>query len=208
MAYHIKILGKMQRRAMIWILGAFKTSPSYSIEAIAGLIPIKLHLQKLGGRSQLQASKLSPSHLLCLLIDLQLNFSSSNFKAVALDFLTNRQCSLVKGHLVDMANRSYECFPSFAPLNSEFSPSFRIIDNFSDCISFNVCDKEKDIKLHAQELDNMVLDSSLLSSSQMVDLFFFLSFLFSFFFSVYFPISLFLEQLGLGLIGHAVTTVT
>ena len=53
MAYHLKVLGKMQRRVAIWILGAFKTSPSYGIEAIAGLIPIKLHLQKLGGRLQL-----------------------------------------------------------------------------------------------------------------------------------------------------------
>ena len=44
MTYHLKALGKMQRRAAIWILGAFKTSPSYSIKAIAGLIPIKLHL--------------------------------------------------------------------------------------------------------------------------------------------------------------------
>ena len=52
-AYYIKILEKMQRRAAIWILGAFKTSPSYGIKAIVGLIPIKLHLQKLGGQSQL-----------------------------------------------------------------------------------------------------------------------------------------------------------
>jgi len=69
MAYHLKILGKMQRRAALWILGAFKTSPSYGIEAIVGLIPINLHLQKLGGRSQLRASKLSSSHLICLLIE-------------------------------------------------------------------------------------------------------------------------------------------
>jgi len=47
-----------------------------------------------------------------------------------------------------------------------------------------------------------------LSSSQTVDLVFLLSSIFIFiFFSVYFPIFLFLEQLGLGLIGHAVTTV-
>jgi len=52
-AYHMKILNKMQRHAVIWILGAFKTSPSYGVKAIAGLIPIKLHFQKLGGRSQL-----------------------------------------------------------------------------------------------------------------------------------------------------------
>jgi len=43
----------MQNRAAIWITGAFKTSPSFGIEAIADLIPIKLHLQKLSGRLQL-----------------------------------------------------------------------------------------------------------------------------------------------------------
>ena len=101
-----------------------------------------------------------PSHLLCLLIDSQLNLSSS-FKSVTLDSLTNRQCSLVKGYLVDMANRSHKCFPSFSPLNLEFSPGLRIIDNYSKHISFNVHDKGKDIKLHAQELDNMVLESFL-----------------------------------------------
>jgi len=53
LSYYMKILGKMQRRAAIWILGAFKTSPSEGLEAIAGLIPIKSHLQKLAGRFQL-----------------------------------------------------------------------------------------------------------------------------------------------------------
>jgi len=37
------MLGKMQRKAAIWILGAFKTSPLFGIKAIAGLIPINLH---------------------------------------------------------------------------------------------------------------------------------------------------------------------
>ena len=159
MVYHLKVLGKMQRRAVIWILGAFKTSPSYSIEAIAGLIPIKLHLQKLGSRSQLWAYKLPPSHLVCSLIDLQLN-TLPNLKSIALDLLTNWQCSLVKGHLVDMTNRSNECFSSFAPLDSEFSPGLRVIDNFSDCISFNVCNKEKNDKSHIYQLDKIVLESS------------------------------------------------
>jgi len=145
-AYHMKILEKMQRHAAIWILGAFKTSPLYSVEAIVGLIPIKLHLQKLGGRSQLCMNKLPPNHLLCLLINSYLN-PSSNFKSIMLDSLTNRQQSLVKGYLVNMANRSYECFPSFSPLNSEFSPGLRIIDTFSEHISFNIWDKKKDIKL-------------------------------------------------------------
>ena len=52
-AYHLKALGKIQRRVAIWILEVFKTSPSYSIKAIIRLVLIKLHLQKLGSRSQL-----------------------------------------------------------------------------------------------------------------------------------------------------------
>ena len=51
--YHMKILDKMQRRAAIWILGVFKTSPTKDIKAIAGIIPIKFHLQKLARRSQI-----------------------------------------------------------------------------------------------------------------------------------------------------------
>ena len=88
MAYYLKVLGKMQRGAAIWILGAFKTSPSYGIEAIAGLIPIKLHLQKLGGRLQLQAYKLPPNHLVCSLINSQI-YTPPNLKSVTLDLLTN-----------------------------------------------------------------------------------------------------------------------
>jgi len=150
MAYHIKILNKMKRHAVIWILGAFKTSSSYGVEVIVGLIPIKLHLQKLGGRSQLRVYKLPHNHLLCSLIDSNLNLSS-NFKSTALDLLTNCQHSLVKDHLVDMANRSLECFSSFSPLNSEISPGLRIIDIFSDRFSFNVCDKRKDIKFQSSK---------------------------------------------------------
>ena len=63
LSYHMKILWKMQRRATIWILGAFKTSPVEGIEAIAGIIPIKLHLQKLMNQSQLHTLTLPPNHL-------------------------------------------------------------------------------------------------------------------------------------------------
>jgi len=59
-----------------------------------------------------------------------------------------------------MANRFNKCFPSFSPFHSEFSPRCRIIDNFSDHFSFNVCDKEKDNKYCTYQLDEMVLKSS------------------------------------------------
>ena len=65
-------------------------SPLFGIKAIAQLMPINLHLQKLGGRSQLCTCKLPPSYLIWLLIDSQLN-SDSGLNVDALDSLTNRQ---------------------------------------------------------------------------------------------------------------------
>ena len=167
MMYHLKALGKMQRRAAIWILEAFKTSSSYGIEAIVRLVSIKLHLQKLGGKLQLWVHKLPPNHLICSLIDLQSSVSTSQ-DFIHLDSLTNWQHSLIKSHLVNIANRFNESFPSFIPLYSEFSPGLRIIDNFSDHISFNVRNKEKDNKHRAHQLDKLALESSPSSSTSII----------------------------------------
>jgi len=57
---------------------------------------------------------------------------------------------------------------SFAPLHSEFLPRLRIIDNFSDCIAFNVHDKGKDNKHHTQQLDDLTLELSLSSSTAII----------------------------------------
>ena len=40
----LKELTRMQRRAAIWILGAFKTSPAGAVETLTGLTPIHLHI--------------------------------------------------------------------------------------------------------------------------------------------------------------------
>ena len=76
--YPFKALNKMQRRAATWILGAFKTSLTEGIEALAELIPIKLHVQKLGGRSQLHTISLPPNHIICSLMDSP--FGSHNYQ--------------------------------------------------------------------------------------------------------------------------------
>ena len=42
----VSLLAAMQCKAALWILGAFRTSPTGGLEALAGLIPIQLHLKK------------------------------------------------------------------------------------------------------------------------------------------------------------------
>ena len=145
LSYPLKILTKIQRRAVIWILGIFKISSSEDIEAIAGLILIKLHLQKLMGRSQLCMLALPSNHIICSLMDSPFN-SPKRHHSVFLKSLTSCQRLNIKGHLVDSNNKAYEIFPSFFPLHPELSPGSRIIDNFSDRFSFNLSTRNKNKK--------------------------------------------------------------
>ena len=85
----MKILGKMQKRATIWILNAFKTFLSEGLEAITGLIPIKSHLQKLAGRSQLHSAALPANHLIRTFMDDSSN-SHINPSPYSINSLTNR----------------------------------------------------------------------------------------------------------------------
>ncbi|KAJ3570515.1 hypothetical protein NP233_g4356 [Leucocoprinus birnbaumii] len=48
---HLQSLTKMQRCAALWIIGAFRTSPTGGCKALAGLIPIHLHLRKLASQA-------------------------------------------------------------------------------------------------------------------------------------------------------------
>ena len=158
----------MQKRAAIWILGAFKTSPTEGIEAIAGIIPIKFHLQKLARRSQIRLFALPTNHIIRnLMDDLSNLFIKPNPHSIR--SLTNRQKNIAKGYLIDSCNKTYGIFPSFSPLNPEFTSGFHITDNFSDCFSFNLVNKKEKDKIHAQKLDEMVLQiSSSLSTALVV----------------------------------------
>jgi len=157
----MKILDKMQRRATIWILGAFKTSPSTGIEAIAGIIPIKFHLQKIIKRSQIQPFKLPSNHIIRNLMD-DSPPSPTTSNPHKIGSLTNRQRAQTKGHLTDSYNKSLGIFPSFSPISIEFSPRNHIIDNFSDRFSFNLVNRKEKTEINncALELDEMVLQAS------------------------------------------------
>jgi len=157
----------MQRRAAIWILGVFKTSLIEGIEAIAGLISIKLYLQKLGGKSQLCMMFLPMNHIIRTLMDFSFG-SPYNQHPFSLNSFTKRQRVNIKGYLVDSNNRSHEIFPSFSPTHSELSLGFRIIDIFLDRFSFNLCNKEKNDKFCLYQLDSVVIELSLSQSITIV----------------------------------------
>ena len=136
----MKVLNKMQRRAALWILGVFKISSLFGMEAIVGLMPIHLHLCKLSGRSQLRAYLLSDNHILKSLMELRPNISCLPYQ-LSLGFLTKCQLEIIKGLIVDIDNQYNEIFSSFDLLNPEFAPGQRIINSFSSCFSFHSFNK-------------------------------------------------------------------
>ena len=69
---------------------------------------------------------------------------------------------------MDIDNRINRIFPSFSSLYFEFSPSHRVIDNFSDCIVFNLHSKQKEDKICIHQLNNMVIESSSFLSTAIV----------------------------------------
>ena len=94
-------LKKIQQRAALWITGAFRTSPSKSIEAIVGLISITLHLCKLNNRHHLWYASISPLHAINLLLDSQ-HAKNQPSHRVATSKLTAKQQAKLKSPIKDV----------------------------------------------------------------------------------------------------------
>ena len=128
---------------------------------LAGLMPIRFHLQKISKRSLIRSFKLPDNHILKNLLNDDLP-SVKPSKPHNIGSLTNRQKSLIKGHLPDSHTKTLGIFPSFSPIDPEFSPGNCITDIFSNCFSFNLVNKKVDNcnKIRGLELDKMVLRCS------------------------------------------------
>ena len=152
----VSLLATMQRKAALWILGAFRTSPTGRIEALAGLIPIHLHLKKLVKQSCLRAVTLPSQHALMSLLSAR-NSKGASPHSQSLALLTDAQSTWLKSPLLDTETALLNLTERFSPLNSEMRPEYRLLDNFSDCVSFHPCDHSKESfrTSHLRALDRL-----------------------------------------------------
>jgi len=151
---NINELKKMQKKAALWITGAFQTSPSNGIEAIAGLIPITLHMHKLNGKHYLRYGSIPSMHAINLLLDSQHAKNHPPHKT-ATSKLTDKQWSNLKSPIKDgnkHLNGVRECFNPLFPL---FSPGSRVVDHFSSRFSFHspFSSSDEDLYYHIQNLN-------------------------------------------------------
>jgi len=133
---NITELKKMQHRTALWIMGAFHTSPLEGVEAIAGLIPINLHLKKLNGRHHLRYTTIHSSHAINTLLNKHQNRNQNQHKFASAN-LTNKQISKLKSPIKDISERLNEIKDEFDPYHSIFHPGLCLVDHFSSRIVFH-----------------------------------------------------------------------
>ena len=82
--------------------------------------------------------------------------SSKKFTPHSVNLLMNQQRNIAKDYLIDSNNKVYGIFSFFSSFHLELALGSRLIDNFSDCFSFNLANKKKKDKICFQELNEMV----------------------------------------------------
>jgi len=75
---------------VLWIPEAFYTSPILEIKAIAGLVPIHFHLQKISGCYQLRISILPNNHTIKSLLERR-HSEHTSFHCLLLEDMTPKQ---------------------------------------------------------------------------------------------------------------------
>jgi Endonuclease/Exonuclease/phosphatase family./Reverse transcriptase (RNA-dependent DNA polymerase). len=157
----VSLLATMQRKAALWILGAFCTSPTGGVEALAGLIPIHLHLKKLAKRSCLRTATLPPQHALMSLLSVR-NSKGARPHSQSLSLLTDAQSARLRSPLLDTEASLLNLTERFSPLHDEARPGCRLLDSFPDSISFHACDRSSldARKAHLASLDNICQEAS------------------------------------------------
>jgi len=132
----VLLLAAMQYKAALWILDTFCSSPTGGIEALAGLIPIHLHLKKLVKRFCLRTATLSSQHVLMSLLSAK-HSKGAPPHLQSLVLLNDTQCACLKDPLLDTKASllNPECFD---PLHAEATLGCRLLDSFPDHVSFHL----------------------------------------------------------------------
>ena len=138
-------------------MGAFRTTPSLSIEAITSLIPIYLHIKKLYRIFLLHQSSLPSNYIIHNILSSDGLHEHSRHN-VFIDHLTAKQKSKLKLFLINVDNKRNEFFPSFFFFNHEFKPGSHIVNIFPDCISFH--SHTPNIKKNISNLEEITINTS------------------------------------------------
>ncbi|CAA7267598.1 unnamed protein product [Cyclocybe aegerita] len=141
----------MQRKAALWITGAFRTSPTGGLEALAGLIPVHLMLKKLATCAVYRVATLSDTHpLRSMMGEGLLKRAAPHARSAAL--ITPAMQGKVKSTVMEVDERVHTLTESFEPFAPKARPSDRLLDRYADRLHFDECDPTQDRCPYLDEL--------------------------------------------------------
>ncbi|CAA7267773.1 unnamed protein product [Cyclocybe aegerita] len=141
----------MQQKAALWITGAFRTSPTGGLEALAGLIPVHLMLKKLATCAVYCVATLSETHPLCSMMgERLLKRAVPHAHSAALMTLAMR--GRVKSTIMEVDERVHTLTESFTPFVPEARPGDRLLDRFADRLHFDERNPTQDRRPYLDKL--------------------------------------------------------
>ncbi|CAA7267561.1 unnamed protein product [Cyclocybe aegerita] len=121
----------MQRKAALWITGAFRTSPTGGLEALAGLIPVHLMLKKLATHAVYHVATLSDTHpLRSMMGEGLLKRAAPHARSATL--MTPAMRGKVKSTVMEVDERVHTLTESFEPFVPEARPGDWLLDRYAD----------------------------------------------------------------------------
>ncbi|CAA7269050.1 unnamed protein product [Cyclocybe aegerita] len=129
----------MQRKAALWITGAFRTSPTGGLKALAGLIPVHLMLKKLATCAVYRIATLSHTHPLCSMMGKGL-LKRAEPHAQSAALMTPAMRGKVKSTVMEVDKRVHTLTESFEPFAPEAHPGDRLLDRYADRLHFDKAD--------------------------------------------------------------------
>ena len=128
----MKELTKIQRQAGIWILGAFKSTPTGAVEFLAGLIPIHLQIQKLVYCNHVRMYTFADSHITRLMA------ATGNEAEFISIYYSSQLCNKCKSPLVDIWANKNLVNMFVLPYNKYNAPGHHLTDTCPKCIIYDI----------------------------------------------------------------------
>ncbi|PPQ95011.1 hypothetical protein CVT25_000353, partial [Psilocybe cyanescens] len=153
-------LSTMQCYAALCITGAFRTSPTGGVEALAGLPPINLLLRCLSERADYQLATLTPTHPVRAFLS-RFNCSTiTPHPSLSIQTMSEPGIFRTSGTLFESDTNVLALTETLLPMYPLSRPGVRLIDRFADQVHFNDCkiscgDADKELKQRTEHLDKL-----------------------------------------------------
>ncbi|PPQ90830.1 hypothetical protein CVT25_011970, partial [Psilocybe cyanescens] len=150
----------MQCSAALWITGAFHTSPTGGVEALAGLPPINLLLRRLSERADYRFATLTPTHPVR---DFLSRFNCGTIAphpSLSIQTMSELEIFHTSGTLFESDTNVLALTETLLPMNPLSRPGVRLMDRFADQVHFDDCKTsrgkaDKKLKQRTKHLDKL-----------------------------------------------------